>query len=83
MGRGHIYEILVLHGKTAPIGLQTIWSSTDDPNNRMRGSLHEALERVELCHRVGNRRARSHHEAASGPLLVEPKRFDVEVPRRL
>jgi len=44
MGRGHIRELLVEHAKTQPLGLQTIWSSTDDPNNRMRGSLRDALD---------------------------------------
>ena len=38
-------ELLVNNARTVPLGLQTIWSSTDDPNNRMRGSLHDALER--------------------------------------
>lgn len=43
MGRGRIRDLLVEGAKTGPLGLQTIWSATDDPGNRMRGPLRAAL----------------------------------------
>lgn len=44
MGRGHIAALLEQHARTGTLGLQTIWSSTNDPGNRMRGALRETLE---------------------------------------
>lgn len=43
MGKGHIASILETHANKGVLGLQTIWSSTNDPRNRMRGTLHDAL----------------------------------------
>lgn len=44
MGRGHIAALLEDHAQSGMLGLQTIWNSTDDPGNRMRGSLRNALD---------------------------------------
>lgn len=45
MGTGHIASLLETHAKTGVLGLQTIWSASDDPRNRMRGTLREALDK--------------------------------------
>jgi hypothetical protein len=45
MGSGHIAELLQTQARPGRLALQTIWSATDDPNGRMRGSLRQALER--------------------------------------
>jgi len=46
MGTGHIAQILKSYAKDGGVlGLQTIWSGTDDPRNRMRGKLRDALEK--------------------------------------
>jgi hypothetical protein len=43
--RGHVGDILTGYAaRGGRLGLQTIWSSTDDPNGRMQGTLHEALD---------------------------------------
>lgn len=43
MGSGHIAALLEVSGRKGKLGLQTIWSATEDPNNRMLGSLADAL----------------------------------------
>jgi hypothetical protein len=42
--RGHIHELLREYAGKSHLGFQTIWSSTQDPANRMRGPLRRALE---------------------------------------
>lgn len=45
IGRGHVDELLREYARKTTLGLQTIWGSTNDPHNRMRGSLRQVLEK--------------------------------------
>jgi hypothetical protein len=45
IGRGHIDKLLREYARKTTLGLQTIWSSSNDPHNRMRGTLHQVLEK--------------------------------------
>lgn len=45
IGSGHVQELLLQYGKKAHLGFQTIWNSTQDSRNRMRGPLRDALGR--------------------------------------
>jgi hypothetical protein len=42
-GMGSIYAILERYGKIGCLGFQMVWNATDDPRNRLRGSLSEAV----------------------------------------
>lgn len=42
---GHIAQLLTAQGGRGGLGLQTIWSASDDPHQRMRGTLRQALDR--------------------------------------
>lgn len=39
----HIYDLMQDYGRKANLGLQTIWSATHDPNNRMQGPFVHVL----------------------------------------
>lgn len=45
MGTGHIASRLEAFAKEGVLGLQTIWNATDDPGNRMRGTLPDVLKK--------------------------------------
>lgn len=45
MASGHIAVLLEEYSRKGTVGLQTIWSATEDPNKRMRGSLRDALDK--------------------------------------
>jgi hypothetical protein len=39
----HIYDLMQEYGRKANLGLQTIWSATHDPHNRMQGPFADVL----------------------------------------
>lgn len=45
MGSGHIAELLAQHARHGTLALQTIWSASDDPQQRMRGPMRDVLAR--------------------------------------
>ena len=43
LGRGHVENLLREYAKKTNLGLQMIWSASNDPHQRLRGSLSDAI----------------------------------------